>query len=213
MTPNRFLWVFYNPQTKVGIRPWPAFHDIDGIFAQRALEIKGNRRGVVLRCLSMANRSVNKVILIGHLGRDAETRFTASGVAMSRFSLATNRRVKDNATGEWKDETDWHNIVAWRQENLSQYLTKGKQVYIEGRLQTRSYEDKDGQKKYSTEVVAEEIFLLGGRGEGGPAMGGDEGWGEATQRGPVSMPRQKAPAPRADEPDFGGGVTDDDVPF
>ncbi|MBI4891220.1 MAG: single-stranded DNA-binding protein [Acidobacteria bacterium] len=160
----------------------------------------------------MANRSVNKVILIGHLGRDAETRFTTSGVAMSRFSLATNRRVKDNATGEWKDETDWHNIVVWRQENLAQYLTKGKQVYIEGRLQTRSYEDKDGQKKYSTEVVAEEIFLLGGRGEGGPS-GGDEGWGEASQRGPVSMPRQKAAAPRAEEPDFGGGVTDDDVPF
>lgn len=161
----------------------------------------------------MANRSVNKVILIGHLGRDAETRFTTSGVAMSRFSLATNRRIKDNATGEWKDETDWHNIVVWRQENLAQYLTKGKQVYIEGRLQTRSYEDKDGQKKYSTEVVAEEIFLLGGRGEGGPG-GADESWGEATQRGPVSMPKQRpAAAPKQEEPDFGGGVTDDDVPF
>lgn len=169
--------------------------------------------GVVLRFGSMANRSVNKVILIGHLGRDAETRFTTSGVAMSRFSLATNRRIKDNATGEWKDETDWHNIVVWRQENLAQYLTKGKQVYIEGRLQTRSYEDKDGQKKYSTEVVAEEIFLLGGRGEGGSG-GADESWGEATQRGPVSMPKQRpTAAPKQDEPDFGGGVTDDDVPF
>lgn len=133
---------------------------------------------------------------------------------MSRFSLATNRRLKDNTTGEWKDETDWHNIVVWRQENLAQYLTKGKQVYIEGRLQTRSYEDKDGQKKYSTEVVAEEIFLLGGKGEGG-AGGADEGWGEASQRGPVSMPRQRPAggAPKQAEPDFGGGVTDDDVPF
>jgi single-strand DNA-binding protein len=159
----------------------------------------------------MANRSVNKVILIGHLGKDAETRFTTSGVAMSRFSLATNRRVKDNATGEWKDETDWHNIVVWRQENLAQYLMKGKQVYIEGRLQTRSYEDKDGQKKYSTEVVAEEVFLLGGRGEGG--AGGGDSWGEAREKAPVSMPRQKTgDAPKAAEPDF-GGVTDDDVPF
>lgn len=162
-------------------------------------------------CVSMANRSVNKVILIGHLGKDAETRFTTSGVSMSRFTLATNRRVKDNQTGEWKDETDWHNVVVWRQENLAQYLTKGKQIYVEGRLQTRSYEDKDGVKKYSTEVVAEEVFLLGGRGE---SAGSDSSWGEATQRGPVSQPRPRsAPAPSAaSEPDF-GGISDDDVPF
>lgn len=163
-------------------------------------------------CVSMASRSVNKVILIGHLGKDAETRFTTSGVSMSRFTLATNRRVKDNQTGEWKDETDWHNVVAWRQENLAQYLTKGKQIYVEGRLQTRSYEDKDGVKKYSTEVVAEEIFLLGGRGEG--PSGGDS-WSDApAQRGPVSQPRPRsAPASApANEPDF-GGISDDDVPF
>lgn len=165
----------------------------------------------------MASRSVNKVILIGHLGRDAETKYTPSGVAITRFSLATNRRVKDQATGDWKDETDWHNIVAFRMENLAQYLTKGKQVYAEGRLQTRSYEDKDGQKRYSTEVVAEEIFLLGGRGEGGPS--GDESWSESSSRGPVSMPRQQrpaqssAPSRSAPEPDFGGGIGDDDVPF
>lgn len=162
----------------------------------------------------MAMRSVNKVILLGHLGRDAETRFTPSGVAVSRFSVATNWRVKDNATGEWKDQTDWHNVVLWRQENLAQYLTKGKQVYVEGRLQTRSYEDKDGQKKYSTEVVADDLILLGGRGDAGPA---DEGAFEGASRGPVSMPRQQRPAtsaPRSNEPpDMGGGVTDDDVPF
>lgn len=160
----------------------------------------------------MANRSVNKVILIGHLGKDAETRFTTSGVSMSRFTLATNRRVKDNQTGEWKDETDWHNVVVWRQENLAQYLTKGKQIYVEGRLQTRSYEDKDGVKKYSTEVVAEEVFLLGGRGDS--MGGGDSSWGEAPQRGPVSQPRPRsAPAAApANEPDF-GGISDDDVPF
>lgn len=163
----------------------------------------------------MANRSVNKVILIGHLGRDAETKFTASGVSVSQFTLATNRRVKDNQTGEWKDETDWHRIVAWRQENLAQYLTKGKQVYVEGRLQTRNWEDQNGQKRSTTEVVAEEIFLLGGRGEG-PS---EEGYSGGAQRGPVSMPRQNRPQPAAapaagDDFDPGPGPAgEDDVPF
>jgi single-strand DNA-binding protein len=162
----------------------------------------------------MANRSVNKVILIGHLGRDAETKFTASGVSVSQFTLATNRRVKDNQTGEWKDETDWHRIVAWRQENLAQYLTKGKQVYIEGRMQTRNWEDQQGQKRYTTEVVAEEIFLLGGRGEGS----GEEGSGGGAQRGPVSMPRQARPAAATSAQSGGedfdpGPASDDDVPF
>jgi single-strand DNA-binding protein len=162
----------------------------------------------VLRCLSMASRSVNKVILIGHLGKDAETKFTTSGVAMSRFTLATNRRLKDSQTGEWKDETDWHNVIVWRQENLAQYLTKGKQIYVEGRLQTRSYEDKDGQKRYMTEVVAEEVFLLGGRGEG---FGGGDEAGESRSRGPA--PRAQSVKPAAAEPDFSPGITDDDVPF
>ncbi|MBL0161972.1 MAG: single-stranded DNA-binding protein [Bryobacterales bacterium] len=167
----------------------------------------------------MASRSVNKVILVGNLGKDAETRFTTSGVAMSRFTVATSRRWKDTATGDWKEETDWHTVVVWRQENLAQYLTKGKQVYVEGRLQTRSYEDKDGQKKYSTEVVADDVILLGGRGEGGGGGGSDEGWGEASQRGPVSAPRSAQPRPAASpapakaEPEFGGGISDDDVPF
>lgn len=80
----------------------------------------------------MASRSVNKVILVGHLGKDAETRFTPSGVACTNFTVATNRRWKDQQTGEWKEETDWHRIVLWRSENLANYLTKGKQVYVEG---------------------------------------------------------------------------------
>jgi single-strand DNA-binding protein len=101
----------------------------------------------------MASRSVNKVILLGHLGKDAETKFTPSGVARSTFTIATNRRWKDQQSGEWKEETDWHNVVLWRSENLANYLLKGKQVYIEGRLQSRSYDDKEGQKKYITEVV------------------------------------------------------------
>lgn len=163
----------------------------------------------------MATRSVNKVILLGHLGRDAETRFTPSGVSVSRFSIATNRRVKDSQTGDWKDETDWHNVTMWRNENLATFLTKGKQVYIEGRLQTRSYDDKDGQKRYATDVIVEEIILLSGRGEGGPSGMDEGGWGESApaQRPPVSAPRSSRPAPTSQAeppmPDMG----DDDVPF
>src|SRR6266849_2459688 len=119
----------------------------------------------------MASRSVNKVILIGHLGRDAETTFTPSGVARTKFSVATNRRWKDEQTGEWKEETDWANIIMWRGENVATYLTKGKQVYVEGRLQTRSYDDKDGKKVYATDVVAEEVMLLGGKASGGDSEG------------------------------------------
>jgi single-strand DNA-binding protein len=160
----------------------------------------------------MASRSVNKVILLGHLGKDAETKFTASGVPRSTFTLATNRRWKDKQSGEWKEETDWHNIVLWESENVANFLLKGKQVYIEGRLQSRSWEDKEGQKRYITEVVCSELVLLGGRGDttGAPT-------GPASEfAAPVSMPRS---APRsqaaASEPpdDLNQGITDDDVPF
>ena len=179
----------------------------------------------------MASRSVNKVILIGNLGRDAETKFTPGGAARTTFSIATTRRWKDQATGDWKDETDWHNVVLWRSENLANYLLKGKQIYLEGRLQTRSYEDKDGKKVYATEVVAEEVMLLGGKGEGGGDGGGfgegagggggfrDRGAGAgAGASGPISMPRSAMaprpaaqPQPTADS--FDQGITDDDVPF
>ena len=154
----------------------------------------------------MASRSVNKVILIGHLGKDAETRFTPSGVAVTSFSVATNRRWKDQQTGEWKEETDWAKVVLWRQENLANYLTKGKQVYVEGRLQTRSYDDKDGKKQYMTEVVAEDVLLLGGRGEGGGPDSGSQ---------VVSMPRSAQKQQHHPQEEAGGdqGITDDDVPF
>jgi len=159
----------------------------------------------------MASRSVNKVILLGHLGKDAETKFTPSGVSKSTFSIATSRRWKDQQSGEWKEETDWHNIVLWRSENLANYLLKGKQVYVEGRLHSRSYEDKEGQKKYITEVVADELILLGGRGGEGPGGGGDY------EGAPVSRPRSSAPrsqAPSGPPPDdYNQGITDDDVPF
>jgi single-strand DNA-binding protein len=164
----------------------------------------------------MASRSVNKVILVGHLGRDAETKFTPGGAAVTRFSVATNRRWKDKESGEWKEETDWSNVVLWRSENLANYLTKGKQLYVEGRLQTRSYEDKDGKKVYATEVVADDVILLGG--QGGQGGGGGRSGGDEYSQQPVSQPRGSAPRPSAQpaqQPDdtFGQGITDDDVPF
>jgi single-strand DNA-binding protein len=158
----------------------------------------------------MASRSVNKVILIGHLGRDAETAYTASQTAVTKFSVATNRRWKDQQTGEWKEETNWTNVVMWRGENVAPYLTKGKQIFVEGRLQTRSYDDKDGKKVWTTEVVAEDVILLGGRGEGGGSGGGPE---EYSQEQPLrSQPRSRPAATTAPAapPE---GITDDDVPF
>lgn len=150
----------------------------------------------------MASRSVNKVILIGHLGRDAETGYTASQTAVTKFSVATNRRWKDQQSGEWKEETNWTNVVLWRGENIAPYLTKGKQVYVEGRLQTRSYDDKDNKKVWVTEVVAEDVILLGGRGEGGP---------EEDFQPPRSAPRARPAAAPAPPP--ADTISDDDVPF
>src|SRR5258708_20560898 len=161
----------------------------------------------------MASRSVNKVILIGNLGKDGETKFTPNGTSVATFSIATSWRQKDQQTGEWKDQTDWHNIVFWRAENVVPYLTKGTQVYIEGRLHTRSYE-KDGKKQYFTEVIAAALILLGGR------RGEAAGAGEYSQQ-PVSMPRSaqrpaataSCPAAAAEDPGFDQCITDDDLPF
>jgi single-strand DNA-binding protein len=161
----------------------------------------------------MASRSVNKVILVGNLGRDAETKFTPSGAAVTRFAVATSRRWKDQQTNEWKEETNWTNVVVWRQENLANYLTKGKQVYVEGRIQTRSYDDKDGKKVYTTEVVADDVILLGGRGESG---GGEfEGASPSRARagaGGAARGGTAAGGAGEEEGQF-GGITDDDVPF
>ncbi|MBZ5581350.1 MAG: single-stranded DNA-binding protein [Acidobacteriia bacterium] len=157
----------------------------------------------------MASRSVNKVILLGHLGKDAETKFTSSGTAVSNFTVATNRRWKDQQTGEWKEETDWHRCVLWRSENVSNYLLKGKQVYIEGRLQTRSYDDKEGQKRYVTEVVCDDLLLLGSsRGEGAPEYAQAQ-----PASAPRSAPRSQPAAPSAPAEDFNQAISDDDVPF
>jgi single-strand DNA-binding protein len=159
----------------------------------------------------MASRSVNKVILIGHLGRDAEMAYTASQIAIVKFSVATSMRWKDKQTGDWKEETNWSNVVFWRGENVAPYLLKGTQVYVEGRLNTRSYDDKDGKKVWTTEVVAEEVILLGGRGASAPSGAPDE----YSQQEPMkSAPRSRqAPAAAPAHAPMSGGVDEDDVPF
>lgn len=151
----------------------------------------------------MAKRSVNRVTLLGNIGKDAETKFTPSGISRTTFTIATNRRVKDQQTGDWKDEVDWSNVVLWRSENVANYLLRGKQVYVEGRLSTRSYDDKDGNKRWVTEVVADEVILLGGGGEG------REDRGDAT----ASAPRAARPAPSQPSIPLPDGITDDDIPF
>ena len=149
----------------------------------------------------MASRSVNKVILVGHIGKDAETRFTPSGASVANFTLATNRRWKDQQTGDWKEETDWHKITLWRAENLAPYLMKGKQVYVEGRLQTRKYE-KDGQDHYSTEIIADTMKMLGSRS----GMGGGEP--RETRETAAAGESRPAKKPAGQFQDM-----DDDIPF
>ena len=117
----------------------------------------------------MAGKSVNKVILVGNLGKDPEVKYTPQGTPVAKLTLATNERYKDK-DGQWQDRTEWHNVVLWQRlaEIAGEYLKKGGKVYIEGRLQTRSWEDKQtGEKKYRTEIVGNDIVLLSGRGEGG----------------------------------------------
>jgi single-strand DNA-binding protein len=143
--------------------------------------------------------SVNKVILVGNLGRDAELRYTAGGVAVSTLNLATTE-VWNDKQGQKQEKTEWHRIVLWgkQAESLQEYLVKGKQIYVEGRLQTRQWDDKDGNKRYTTEIKADRITLLGG---GGGRSGSMDRGGGATQ------------APGAsDEPPM-APITDDDIPF
>lgn len=142
-------------------------------------------------------RSLNKVMLIGNLGRDPELRSTQTGQNVATFSMATNRKWKDK-NGEWQDETQWHNIVAWgqRAETLATYVKKGSRVYVEGRLTHRNWEDKDGQKRYITEVVLDNFVFLDPAPEGAPSAG---------KREPVPPPPE--PPEEMATPD------EDDVPF
>jgi single-strand DNA-binding protein len=152
-------------------------------------------------------KSVNKVILIGNLGKDPEVKYTPQGTAVAKIALATNERYKDKS-GNWQDRTEWHNVVLWQRlaEIAGEYLKKGGKVYIEGRLQTRSWDDKQtNQKKYMTEIVANDLVLLSGRGEGG----GGEGFGSRSQAAPDHFD-QRAPEP---EPAGASPITDEDIPF
>jgi len=156
----------------------------------------------------MAERSVNKAILVGRLGGDAETRHTQNGTPVSRVSLAMNRQWTDSEK-QVHEETDWIYIVLWNKESLAAYLTKGTKLYVEGRIQTRSYEDNGGVKRYVTEVVAQNIVLLAGNGNGSSA-------GPDREEKSGDRPLRGKHASSHVERDMGTeeqGVQSDDIPF
>lgn len=149
---------------------------------------------------------LNKILLIGNAGRDAELRYLSSGTPQCQFSLAVNNRRRNQQTGDWEDQTEWFNIVVWGDmaERISQYITKGKQLFVEGRVQTRSWEDDQGQKHYRTEVIAQGIQLLGGpRDQAGDEWGGTSGYGRGRSTA-SNQPRGIAP---------GDDIDVDDLPF
>jgi single-strand DNA-binding protein len=143
--------------------------------------------------------SVNKVILVGNLGRDAELRYTPGGAPVATLNLATTEMWNDKA-GQRQEKTEWHRIVLWGKtaESLNEYLTKGKQIYVEGRLQTRQWDDKDGNKRYTTEIRGDRVVLLGGGGGGGGARQQPRG---------ASVPAEEHMGEPVSE------LTDDDIPF
>ncbi len=145
--------------------------------------------------------SLNKVMLIGNLGKDPEVRYTTSGTAVASFSVATSERYKSKS-GDWEEKTEWHNVVLWgrQAEVAGEWLAKGKTVYIEGRLQTRKWQDKDGRDRYTTEIVGEKMQMLSPKGDGGGRQGGRQSGGDEGY----------APGPSYDEPAFN---PDDDIPF
>ncbi|MYN04307.1 single-stranded DNA-binding protein [Pseudoduganella sp. DS3] len=166
--------------------------------------------------------SVNKVIIVGNLGRDPEIRYMPSGDAIANIAVATSYRSKDRNTGEQKELTEWHRISFFGRlaEIVGQYLKKGSSVYVEGRLQTRKYTDKDGIEKYATDIIAENMQMLGGRGDSGGGMGGGMGGGDdmgydAPPARPAPRPQAApAPAPRpAPRPAPNFSDMDDDIPF
>jgi single-strand DNA-binding protein len=163
--------------------------------------------------------SVNKVIVVGNLGRDPEVRYTASGSAICNATIATSRQWKDKTSGERQEETEWHRVVFYDRlaEIAGEYLKKGRSVYVEGRLKTRKWTDKDNVERYTTEIVATEMQMLGGR-EGGGGMGGgagggmgDEGSGSAPQRS--APPAKPAPSKPTQKSATGFDDMDDDIPF
>ncbi|WP_295641524.1 single-stranded DNA-binding protein [uncultured Methylibium sp.] len=172
--------------------------------------------------------SINKVILIGNLGRDPEVRYTPSGSAVCNITVATSRNWKDKNTGDKVEETEWHRVVFYDRlaEIAGEYLKKGRPVYVEGRLKTRKWQDKDGAEKYTTEIIADNMQLLGGRegmgggdeggGGGGYSRGGggghDDDGGGRSARAPAQRPAQR-PAPAAQKSATGFDDLEDDIPF
>lgn len=162
--------------------------------------------------------SVNKVILVGNLGRDPEVRYLPSGDAVANITIATSSKYKSK-TGEMVEETEWHRVSFFGKlaEIAGQYLKKGRSVYVEGRIKTRKYTDKDGVEKYATDIVANEMQMLGSReGMGEPYAGDDEdGSTPAPRRAPAAAPRATAPAPRQAPAKSSTGFDDmdDDIPF
>jgi single-strand DNA-binding protein len=154
-------------------------------------------------------RGINKVILVGNLGADPDTRYMPSGKAVTNIRIATSESWKDKQTGDQQERTEWHSIVMYDRlgEIAAEYLRKGSQVYIEGKLRTRKWQDKEGKDRYTTEVVANEMQMLGSRGGGGGGSGGGGGGGESrAPRPPVG--EERTAAPPAQEGEF-----DDDIPF
>ncbi len=157
-------------------------------------------------------RGINKVILVGNLGKDPEVRYMPSGKAVTNFSIATSESWTDKSTGDKQERTEWHNIVLFEKlgEIAAEYLRKGSQVYIEGSIRTRKWQDKEGKDRYSTEIIGRDMQMLGSRGGagGGSSGGGSEsrGGGEARQSRPAAVEDRGAPA--SDEGGF-----DDDIPF
>lgn len=135
---------------------------------------------------------VNKIILVGRLGKDPEIRYTPSGAAVANFTVATSEEWKDKETGERQERTEWHRIVAWRRlgEICGEYLHKGSQVYVEGRLQTRSWEDRDGNKRYTTEVIAQTMQMLGSAGREGRGNAMDDRY---PAEEPIDVPEDDIP--------------------
>jgi single-strand DNA-binding protein len=175
--------------------------------------------------------SVNKVTLIGNLGRDPEVRYTPNGAAVCNVSVATTRNWKDKSSGEKVEETEWHRVVFYDRlaEIAGEYLKKGRSVYVEGRMKTRKWQDKDGKDNYTTEIVADQMQLLGGREGGGMGGGGGGGYGQqaggddfnqeapAPDSRPAARPaaaQRPAPAPApAAKSATGFDDMDDDIPF
>jgi single-strand DNA-binding protein len=163
--------------------------------------------------------SVNKVILIGNLGRDPEVRYAPSGSAICNVTLATSRQWKNKDSGERQEETEWHRVVFYDRlaEIAGEYLKKGKSIYVEGRLKTRKWTDKDGVEKYTTEIIAQEMTMLGGReggGGGGGGFGGGDDMGGGAPAPRSAPPARQAPAGKpASKPSTGFDDMDDDIPF